>query len=86
MGVKYPIGYKLKTIGLFCFYGFFFGGDGMNVKDLIGNKVKDLHGVSLVDNCQHLIIKQHEDIDQKIKIVYSIFTMNQKFSVSCSYC
>ena len=60
MGVKYPIGYKLKTIGLFCLLCFFLGGDAMNVKDLIGNKVKDLHGVSLVDNCQHLIIKWHE--------------------------
>ena len=40
----------------------------MDVKDTIGNQVKGLHVLSLVDDCQHMIIKWHEDIDQKLKL------------------
>ena len=67
MGVKDPIGYKLKK-WVILFLWFLGGGDAMDVKDTIGNQVKGLHVLSLVDNCQHLIIKWHEDIDQKLKL------------------
>jgi cephalosporin-C deacetylase-like acetyl esterase len=70
MGVKDPIGYKLKKMGYFVFMVLWGVGreNAMDVKDTIGNQVKGLHVLSLVDNCQHMIIKWHEDIDQKLKL------------------